>query len=67
MLILYCTKIVALSSVGSAIANTIFIYFVIDSKLLFAGSLLFTVVMAIRHRGNFERMLKHEENKIKWM
>ena len=67
MLILYFTKIVAVSSVGSAIANTIFIYFVIDSKFLFWGSLLFTIVMAIRHRANFERILRHEENKIKWM
>ena len=67
MVVLYLTKIVALSSVLSAVANTIYIYFVIDSKILFLGSLIFTVVMIIRHKANFERMLKHEENKIKWM
>ena len=67
MAVLYVTKIVALSSVLSAIANTIFIYFTADSKALFWGSLVFTIVMIIRHRANFERMLKHEENKIKWM
>ena len=65
--VLYLTKIVALSSVFSAIVNTLFIYFVIGSKILFLGSLVFTIVMIIRHRANFERMLKHEENKIKWM
>ena len=65
--VLYITKIVALSSVFSAIVNTLFIYFVIGSKILFLGSLVFTIVMIIRHRANFERMLKHEENKIKWM
>ena len=67
MAVLYLTKIVALSSVLSAVANTIYIYFVIDSKILFLGSLIFTVVMIIRHKANFERMLKHEENKISWM
>lgn len=65
--VLYITKIVALSSVLSAIVNTLFIYFVIGSKILFLGSLVFTIVMIIRHRANFERMLKHEENKISWM
>lgn len=67
MTVLYVTKIVALSSVVSAIANTIFIYFTADSKALFLGSLVFTIVMTIRHRANFERMIKHEENKISWM
>lgn len=65
--VLYITKIVALSSVFSAIVNTLFIYFVIGSKILFLGSLVFTIVMIIRHRANFERMLKHEENIISWM
>ena len=65
--VLYITKIVALSSVVSAIVNTLFIYFVIGSKILFLGSLVFTIVMIIRHRANFERMLKHEENRISWM
>ena len=65
--VLYITKIVALSSVFSAIVNTLFIYFVIGSKILLLGSLVFTIVMIIRHRANFERMLKHEENKISWM
>lgn len=65
--VLYVTKIVALSSVLSAVVNTMYIYFVIGSKELFFGSLIFTIVMIIRHRANFERMLRHEENKIKWM
>ena len=65
--VLYMTKIVALSSVLSAVVNTMYIYFVLGSKELFLGSLIFTIVMIIRHRANFERMLRHEENKIKWM
>ena len=67
MVILYLTKIVSLSSVLSAVINTIYIYLAVDSKWLFFGSLIFTIVMIIRHRANFERLLKHEENKITWM
>ena len=67
LVVLYLTKIVALSSVLSAVVNTLYIYFVLGSKELFLGSLIFTIVMMIRHRANFERMLRHEENKIKWM
>ena len=65
--VLYITKIVALSSVMSAVVNTIYIYIAIGSKSLALGSLIFTIVMIIRHRANFERILKHEENKISWM
>lgn len=65
--VLYATKIVALSSVMSAIVNTAYIYFIDESKGLFAASLIFTIVLIVRHRKNFERMIKHEENKIKWM
>ena len=67
LVILYIGKIVALASVGSAIINTIYIYFVLDSFEMFLASLVFTFVLIIRHRKNFERMLKHEENKISWM
>lgn len=67
LVILYIGKIVALASVGSAIVNTIYIYFALDSFEMFLASLIFTMILAIRHRKNFERMLKHEENKISWM
>lgn len=67
LIILYLGKIVALASVGSAVLSTIYIHFALDSFEMFAASLIFTVVMVIRHRKNFERILKHEENKISWM
>ena len=67
LLVLYLWKIIALASVVSAIANTIFIYVTIENKMMFTASCIFTIVMIIRHRKNFERMLKHEENKISWM
>ena len=67
LVILYIGKIVAVASVGSAVINTIYIYFALDSREMFVASLLFTIVMAIRHRKNFERIINHEENKISWM
>ena len=67
LVVLYLTKIIALGSIVSAIANTIYIYVTVESKMMFVASLLFTIMMIIRHRKNIERMLKHEENKISWM
>ena len=67
LLVLYLWKIIALASVVSAVANTIFIYVTIENKMMFTASCIITIVMIIRHRKNFERMLKHEENKISWM
>lgn len=67
LVVLYLGKIIALASVASALVNTIYIYFSTDSKSLFLASLIFTIVMIIRHRKNFERMIKGEENKISWM
>ena len=65
--ILYLTKIIALASIGSAIINTVFIGFTANSVPLCIASLIFTVVIIIRHHKNIERMIKGEENKISWM
>lgn len=67
MVVLYFGKIVALASIISAILNTIFIYFTEDSLPLFFASLIFTVIIVVRHKKNIERMIKGEENKITWM
>ena len=65
--VLYLTKIVALGSIASAVANTVYIYFAVGSAQLFVASLIFTIVMIVRHRKNIDRILKNEENKITWM
>ena len=65
--VLYLTKIVALGSIASAVANTVYIYFAVRSAQLFVASLIFTIVMIVRHRKNIDRILKNEENKITWM
>ena len=65
--VLYLWKIISLASMVSAAVNTIFIYFTVESKLMFIASLIFTIVIIVRHRKNIDRMLKNEENKITWM
>ena len=67
LIILYIGKIIAVSSMGSALAATVFV--AVNTK-----SLMFTMVLAIfsvliiwRHIPNIRRIIKHEENKIKWM
>ena len=67
LVVLYLWKIIALASIVSVIANTLFVFFTTDSLSLMMASLIFTVVVIIRHRKNIERMIKKEENKISWM
>ena len=67
LIVLYLWKIIALASIVSAVVNTFFIYLEGGSLPLCLASLIFSVVILIRHRKNIERMLKKEENKISWM
>lgn len=67
LIVLYLWKIIALASIMSAIVNTVFIYFTTGSVPLSVASLIFSIVIVIRHRKNLERMKNHEENKITWM
>lgn len=67
LIVLYIWRIVSLSSLLSAVVNTIFIFFTADSMPLFVASLIFTLIILVRHRKNWERLLKGTENKIKWM
>lgn len=67
LIILYIGKIIAVSSMGSALAATVFV--AVNTK-----SLMFTIVLGVfsmliiwRHIPNIRRIIKHEENKIKWM
>lgn len=67
LVVLYIWRIVSLSSLLSAIVNTVFIFFTADSLPLFIASLIFTLIILIRHRKNWQRLLHGTENKIKWM
>lgn len=67
LIVLYIWKIIALASICSAAINTIFILITTGSIPLFTASLIFTIVIVIRHRSNIVRMIHHNENKISWM
>ena len=67
MVVLVLWRIVSLASILSAVINTIFIWLAIDSLPLFLASLIFTLILIVRHRTNLERLVKGTENKIKWM
>ena len=67
LVVLYIWRIVALSSIVSAAVNTVFIWFFTGSLPLLFASLVFTLIIIVRHRANLQRMVKGTENKIKWM
>ena len=67
LVVLYLWRIVALASIVSAAVNTVFIWFTANSLPLFAASLVFTLIILVRHRANLQRMISGTENKIKWM
>lgn len=67
LIILYISKVIALASIFSALIVTIYVYFVSDSWMMFGALLIFDVLIIWRHRVNIKRLIRHEENKIKWM
>ena len=67
MIILYLTKIIALSSIGSAAAVTLFVALTENSLPVALALAVFTLLIVVRHRNNIARMIRGEENKIKWM
>lgn len=67
LLVLYLTKIIALASITSAAAVTVFVFLTTRSLPVTATLLAFTLLILIRHRKNIERILQHRENKITWM
>ena len=67
LLVLKLTKIIALSSMISAIAVTAYIYLSTESAPVFLALVMFTLLIIVRHRKNIERICKHQENKISWM
>lgn len=67
LLVLYLTKIIALASIFSAAAVTVFMYVTTHSVPATVTLVIFTLLILVRHRKNIERILNHQENKISWM
>lgn len=67
LLILYLTKNIALASIGSALAVTLYLWINGGFSLVVAALLVFDVLIIWRHRANLSRIVMGQENKIKWM
>lgn len=67
LIILYLTKIIALASIGSALAVTVYLWLTVGFTPVVWALLVFDALIIWRHRANLKRIVKHEENKIRWM
>lgn len=67
LLILFVTRIIALSSIGSAVTVALYTAFFEDSALLCFALTIFTVIIIVRHWENLERIREHRENKVSWI
>lgn len=67
LLVLYVSKIVALSSIVSSLAVLVYACFIGAHSSVRAALAVFAAMILIRHRKNIERMVTGTENKIKWM
>lgn len=67
LVILFFTKIISLSSIGSAISVTLYLWLTSGFSAMVAALIIFDALMIWRHRSNLKRIVHHEENRIKWM
>ena len=67
LVVLYLFKIVALSSMSSAVAGVIYIWCVSDNPSVTVAAAIFALLIILRHRENMRRMIQGNENKIHWM
>lgn len=67
LLVLKCTKIIALSSMVSAAAAVVFAAFAGASVPVLLALGVFTVLIVVRHKANIQRMRRREENKVSWI
>lgn len=65
--IIFITRVVAVSSIGSALTVLIYSAFFEESPPLTISLAIFTLLMIIRHSSNIKRLLRGEENKVKWI
>ena len=67
MVILYLGKIIAVSSMGAALIVTAYLWITGASTGMVVTLLVFSVLIIWRHRENIKRIIRGQENKIKWM
>ncbi len=67
LFIIFITRIVSISSIGSALAVTVYAS-IFEGSLLLALTLgVFALLITVRHRANIIRIFRGEENKVKWI
>lgn len=69
IVVLYCSKMVSLASMVAACASTLYIIWMqyqISIEIVIA-SILLTLLVVYRHRGNIKKIQEGNENKISWL
>lgn len=67
LIVLWLSKIVSLSSMCSAVAVSVFVWVTTDSWMMLLALFIFTTLIVIRHQKNIVKMVRGEENRIRWM
>ena len=67
LLVLAAFKIVSLSSIVSSLAAVLYVWLSHAHVAVIGSTVIFAVVIILRHHGNIRRMLSGTERKISWM
>ena len=67
LLIIFVTRIVSVSSIASSLAAVTYTAFFEDSLALTLSLVFFAVLLTVRHIPNIKKLLRGEENKVKWI
>ena len=67
LLVLKCTKIIALSSILSSVAIVVFAWLTGASMPVVLALVAFSVLIVVRHKANLVRMYRRQENKVSWI
>ena len=65
--VLVCTKIIALSSIISALTVAVYICLQPESVFIKLAVGIYAGMIVIRHRANLKRIADHKENKVTWL
>ncbi len=67
LLIIFVTRIVSVSSIASSLAAVAYTALFEHSLALTLSLVLFAVLLTVRHIPNIKKLLRGEENKVKWI
>ena len=67
LLVIFVTRIVSVSSIASSIGAVAYTALVENSIALTLSLVCFAVLLTVRHIPNIKKLLRGEENKVKWI